>query len=129
MDPLGSRIELAFTELLVVDWPRAVRWYVEILGLRLILEDVEPQFALLEAGLSRLALKGSAGGRQDGSPPSVRLIFRVDDVDAERDRLIGLGVAVGPASDNSAEGYRGATLVDSEGTPITLFSWHARPGS
>lgn len=50
MDAENSQIELAFPEIRVIDWPRAVRWYVEVMGLRLVLEDVAHQFALLGAG-------------------------------------------------------------------------------
>jgi predicted enzyme related to lactoylglutathione lyase len=128
MDSVSGRIELSFTEIRVADWPGAVRWYAEVLGLRPVVEDVESQFALLEAGASRLALKGGAEARQDGSTPNVRLVFQVGNVDIERDRLIGLGVDVGPAIDNRAEAYRGVALVDPEGTPITLYSWLEPPG-
>ncbi|AGA29178.1 VOC family protein [Singulisphaera acidiphila] len=121
MDAENSQIELAFPEIRVIDWPRAVRWYVEVMGLRLVLEDVAHQFALLGAGGSRLALK--AGERRGGETPTVRLVFRVNDVEAERERLIARGVEVGPAMENRAEAYRSVTLVDSDGTPITLFSW------
>ena len=100
----GIGIELSFTEIQVVDWPRAVRWYVEILGLRPVLEDVGHQFALLEAGVNRLALKG--GKRREETASDVRLVFRVRDVDAERHRLIALGIDVEPARDHQAEAYR-----------------------
>ena len=41
---------------------------------------------------------------------------------AERDRLVGLGVAVSAVAE-SAEGYREVRLADPDGTPIHLFSW------
>ncbi len=116
----ADRIELFLTELRVADWPGAVRWYVEVLGMRAVLEDAEHRFALLEAGGGRLALKGGEpAGEGRGA---VRLTFRVDDVDAERARLVGLGVAVGEPSDNRRQRYREVRLADPEGTPITLFS-------
>jgi predicted enzyme related to lactoylglutathione lyase len=123
MDSASGRIELSFTEIRVADWPGAVRWYAAVLGLRPVVEDAESQFALLEAGVSRLALKGGAEARQEGSTPNVRFVFQVGNVDVERDRLIGLGVDVGPAMDNPTEAYRAATCVACDGTPITLFSW------
>lgn len=121
MDETHGLLELAFPEIRVIDWPRAVRWYVEILGLRLVLEDVTHQFALLEAGASRLALKRREEGTVPGS--NVRLVFRVRDVDVERDRLLACGVQVGPPQENRAESYRSLNLVDCEGTPLTLFAW------
>lgn len=120
-------IELAFPEIRVVDWPRAVCWYVEVMGLRLVLEDVAHQFALLEAGANRLALKAGKGGV--GEPSNVRLVFRVTDVDAVRNRLLARGIEVAPAQVNHAEAYRSVSLLDSEGTPITLFSWWEPPNS
>lgn len=123
-------IELTFTELSVADWPAAVRWYVEVLGLRMAVEDAAHQFALLDAGACRLSLKGGASSPAPGTPRGVRLTFRVQDVDAERDRLRRLGLEVGAPRDNLAEGYRKVSLHDSEGTPITLFSWlEARAGT
>src|SRR5438477_559228 len=112
-------IEHSFSEVLVADWPRAVRWYVEVLELRLVVEDVAREFALLGAGSGRIALKG--GDRPSGAPTFVRLVFRVADVDAQRDRLVALGIDVEPPADNLDEGYRGIGLRDPEGTPITLF--------
>lgn len=122
MSRKSREIALAFTEIKVADWPGAVRWYVEILGLRPVLEDAARQFVLLEAGGGggRLALKAGAAS---GVASNVRLVFQVEDVDLERDRLLALGVDVGPVSDDRVEGYRDARLVDPEGMPITLFSW------
>jgi catechol 2,3-dioxygenase-like lactoylglutathione lyase family enzyme len=117
----GLGPELFLTELKVTDWPRAVRWYVEILGLRVVLSDPEPQYALLAAGSGRVALKG--GGSEDLGRNAVRLVFQVEDAEAERARLLDLGVAVGPMREISREGYREVRLADPEGVPITLFSW------
>src|SRR4051794_13656300 len=75
---VSSGIELFLTEIKVSDWAKSVRWYVETLGLRLVLDDHEHEYALLEAGRGRLALKGGSGeglGR-DG----MRLIFQVREV-------------------------------------------------
>jgi predicted enzyme related to lactoylglutathione lyase len=123
MDLKKRQFELSFTEIRVADWPRAVRWYVEVLGLHPALNDEAHQFTLLETGAGRLALK--AGTPPTGSTPNVRLVFQVSDVDEERARLAALGVEVGPASDHLDEGYRQVRLVDPEGTPITLFSWRS----
>jgi catechol 2,3-dioxygenase-like lactoylglutathione lyase family enzyme len=117
----GLGPELFLTEIKVTDWPRAVRWYVEILGLRVVLSDPESCYALLAAGSGRLALKGddtAENGRE-----AVRLVFQVEDAEAERARLAALGVVVGPLRLISREGYREVRLADPEGTPITFFSW------
>jgi predicted enzyme related to lactoylglutathione lyase len=115
-------LALYLTEIKVTDWPALVRWYVEVLGLRLALEDASRQYALLEAGPGRLALKsGAAAGL---ARDTVRLVFEVADVDAERDRLVGLGVAVSLPEERT-EGYRAIRLHDPEGTPVTLFCWRS----
>jgi catechol 2,3-dioxygenase-like lactoylglutathione lyase family enzyme len=116
-------IDLFMVEVVVDDWPAATRWYVEVLGLRAILEDRDRRFLLLEAGSGRVALKEGAGSGDRGA---VRLIFQVTDVESSRDRLIALGVEVGPVTE-SAEGYREVRLRDPSGTPIHLFAWPGRP--
>ena len=121
----GLGPELFLTEIKVTDWPVAVRWYVEILGLRVVLSDPESCYALLAAGNGRLALKGD-----DEAGPGrevVRLVFQVEDAKAERERLVGLGVEVGPTREIPRESYREIRLADPEGTPITLFSWFEDP--
>lgn len=111
--------ELFMVEVRVADWARSSRWYVDVLGLRPTLEDRERRFLLLEAGAMRVALKEDPTLADRGG---VRLVFRVADVDAARERLVGLGVAVAPITE-SDEGYREARLVDPDGTPIHLFAW------
>ena len=117
----GPGPELFLTEIKVADWSRSVRWYVEILGLRMVLSDAEHAYALLAAGPSRLALKGDAG--QAPGREAARLVFQVDDAEAQRERLIGLGVDVGPTLESDRESYREVRLADPDGTPISLFSW------
>lgn len=115
--------DLFMTELCVSAWADAVRWYVEVLGLRLTLRDEASGFALLAAGPARLALKRDEGASGRG----VRLVFRVADVDAEHARLGSLGVSVTPPADHPREPYREIRLTGPAGTPITLFAWRA-PG-
>ena len=121
-DPDDPMIALFMVEVRVADWAASARWYVEVLGLQPILEDRDRRFLLLEAGPTRIALKEGAEVADRGA---VRLVFRVGDLDAARDRLVGLGVEVGPITE-SDEGYREARLTDPEGTPIHLFAWVAR---
>ena len=120
--PTDPTIELFMVEVHVADWAASARWYVDVLGLRPVLEDVERRFLLLEAGSGRVALKEDPGVADRGA---VRLVFQVGDVDASRDRLVGLGVEVSTPTE-SAEGYREVRLVDPAGTPIHLFAWVGR---
>jgi catechol 2,3-dioxygenase-like lactoylglutathione lyase family enzyme len=130
MDPMTTPrpgIALFLTEIMVTDWHKSVRWYVETLGLRLVLEDAPHQYALLDAPPrpGRVALKG---GAPTGLPRDlVRLVFEVADLDAEHDRLARLDTVVS-APEESPEGYRAIRLRDPEGTPITLFSWKTSEG-
>ncbi len=126
-EPPGAPIAWFMAEVRVVDLDASARWYAAALGFRVVLEDRERGFLLLEAGegagTARIALKRGPGGGDRGA---VRLVFRAADVDAERDRLAGLGVAAsGPTG--SPEGYREIRLADPDGTPIHLFSWAVRP--
>jgi predicted enzyme related to lactoylglutathione lyase len=116
-------LELYLTEIKVTDWPAMVRWYVTNLGLWLAREDVPHQYALLESGGGRIALKG---GRPAGTPTgSFRLVFQATDVDLVRTRLAAAGVDLSPPEE-SPEGYRAIRLRDPEGTPITMFCWKSK---
>ncbi|MBV9126313.1 MAG: VOC family protein, partial [Planctomycetes bacterium] len=50
--------DLYMVELTVADWPAAVVWYRDVLGLKVQMLARTDQFALLNAGAGRLALKG-----------------------------------------------------------------------
>lgn len=114
-------MKLFMIEIRVADWPRSLAWYRDVLGLSVLLEDAPRRFALLDASPGRVALKG--GESLDPRRDSARLVFRVDDLDAERARLIPLGVAVGPVIEHPDERFREVRLLDPDGTPITLFAW------
>ena len=92
----ATGLELFLTEIKVSDWASTVRWYVETLGMRLLLEDAEHQYALLGSGRGRLALKGGSPKGLDRD--HVRLIIQVEDLEAEQERLVGRGVALSPPS-------------------------------
>jgi catechol 2,3-dioxygenase-like lactoylglutathione lyase family enzyme len=116
--------DLFMTVIKVADWPRAVAWYVDTLGLLAVLTDTDHQFALLAAGTGRLALQG---GHEAVGVGTVRLVFQVPDVDAERERLLVKGLEIGPAVENTREGYREVRLTDPDGTHVSLFSWSRPP--
>lgn len=118
-------ITLSFTELRVSDWERTLRWYVEVLGLKVVREDADHRFALLEAGGGRLSLKGS--DVPVDRPANCRLVFQVEDVDREGDRLRALGEDVTPSHVHEGERYREIRLFDPEGVPLTLFCWLDAP--
>ena len=113
-------------EVRVADRGRSVAWYRESLGLRVVLDDAEGRFTLLESGPggARVALKEAPEGR--GGQGSVHLVFEVVDLDAQMARLQQQEIPFeGPTG--SAEGYREIRLADPDGTPIGLFAWSERP--
>jgi catechol 2,3-dioxygenase-like lactoylglutathione lyase family enzyme len=109
-------------QLRVDDWPSAVAWYRDVLGLPPLMLDVPGRFALLDAGGARLAIKARETGRS-ARPSDSALVFEVADFDAERNRLLGLGEAVGLIRENHAEGFREFPLTDPEGNAVTVFAW------
>ena len=107
---------LAFVELRVADWPAAVAWYRDLLGLPVVLHVEADRFALLQAGPANLALK--AGQPQPGT---ILLSFEVVDLPAALARLEALGVSPEAPLKVSPEGYRRALLRDPDGYRLCLF--------
>jgi len=113
---------LHFVQLAVADWPAAVAWYGDVLGLRPALRDDAGRFALFDAGGCRVALKQGAP-----EPGAALLAFEVDDLPAALARLAGLGVVPEAPPQTSPEGYRRALLRDPDGYRLCLFDWGAPP--
>ncbi len=128
MTPGTPTLTLYLAEIQTRDWPTLVRYYVEILGLSIVLDDPARQYALLAAGTGLVAIKGKPDLRLAGGsiPSLVRLVFETDNIDIEVQRLSEAGVSVGRVEENP-EGYRAVRLHDPEGTPITIFAW--KPGN
>ena len=105
-------MKLAFIELGVRNLAASLRWYERALGFTAELVDEAHGFAMMRGGT--LALKQGARG-------SARLQFEVASIDAERARLILLGI--GPDGDvkTSPEGYRRVTYRDPDGNAVALF--------
>jgi predicted enzyme related to lactoylglutathione lyase len=113
---------LSFLELTVADWPAALAWYTTQFGLEVVLRVDADQFALLQAGQGRIALR--AGRPQPGT---VLLAFEVDDLPRELDRLAAAGIRPAAPLKGSAEGYRRAIVQDPDGYRLCLFDWRGRP--
>jgi predicted enzyme related to lactoylglutathione lyase len=112
-------IELFLVELRTGDRTSLAAWYAGKLGLKTVLEDGPGDYTLLAAGPTRIAIKGGRAGVASGS---IGLVFRVDDVDSERARLVSHGVEVSE-TEESPEGYRAIHLADPVGHRIQLFEW------
>jgi hypothetical protein len=115
--------ELFFVEIRTHDRSALAAWYVEALGLAVILDDSDGDFSLLAAGPTRLGIKG---GRPEAASGSIGLAFRVVDLASERLKLESLGVPVSEPT-VSPEGYRSVRLADPAGHPIQLFEWIGSP--
>ena len=102
----------------VSDLPRSIAWYSDVLGSTLTLLDETNGFALLEGNAGRISLKR-------GMPVigGVRLIFEVDNLGSELERIAAFGVFPVSGIKTSAEGYRRAVLHDPDGYEIALFEW------
>jgi predicted enzyme related to lactoylglutathione lyase len=108
---------LSLIELAVRDWPAAVAWYTEMLGLPLLQKDEAHRFALLDAGAARLALK-------EGTPAGgVLLAFEVPELETALQRLAERGAQPEGPIKVSPEGYRRAIFRDPDGYRVSLFDW------
>ena len=93
-------MQLAGAMIFVRDLERMVRFYADVLGLRVL--EQTATWAELDAGSSRLglhAIPGPAPGETPGPARPrehhpIRLDFGVPDVDRERARLAALGVSL-----------------------------------
>jgi predicted enzyme related to lactoylglutathione lyase len=107
----------------VRDWPAAVAWYRDVLGLSpLGLHDHPFCLMAFPEGEATIALDGTnpAAEAAGNWQPSIQ----VDDLAATVEALRERGVAIGRAMEgDEEEGYRVATIADPEGNPITLYDY------
>jgi predicted enzyme related to lactoylglutathione lyase len=109
----------------VRDWPLALAWYRDVLGLTVVALEEAHQFCMLGTGDGG-ALLGLASDHPDqaASTHENRLApgFQVPDLDAVLHRLRDSGVRVDPTVDGD-EGYRLARCWDPEGNRLHLYSY------
>jgi predicted enzyme related to lactoylglutathione lyase len=110
-------------ELRTSHWERAVRWYREALGLRVLVRVSEDGYALFEAGETRLAIIA----REELGEPSQRwsLGFEVESLTEAVTRLQASGTEV-ERPRQSSEGFQEVLAHDPDGNLIRLFSWPGR---
>ncbi len=102
------------------DMDRAVKFYGQVLGLRLVHQD-QSKWAEFDAGPLRLALHAAV---EDRAPePGGTVVFRVDDLDAARAKIEARGAEFEePAGE--IEGYaRFASLRDPDGNRVDLIEY------
>ena len=124
------------TRLLVTRFAECVRFYRDILGLTLRWGDENSKYASFEEGLGgdpllalfqRQEMSAAIGTStlplDAQSQDKVMLIFGVDDVDAEVERIRALGWQIEQDPRSFPDwGYRGAYLRDPDGTLIELLT-------
>jgi predicted enzyme related to lactoylglutathione lyase len=104
-----------------VDMDRAVKFYEDVMGLRLLRRDGS-NWAMFDAGPVRLALHGAVEGRpiETGGATAV---FAVDDLDASRAALEERGAEF-EEQVGEVEGYaRFATLQDPDGNRVQIIEY------
>ena len=104
----------------VSDMDRAVSFYRDVLGLRLVRRD-EEKWVEFESGGRRLALHAVAEG-QPMTPGGATAVFSVDDLDRAKADLSSRGVRFGHEGD--VAGFaRFASFLDSEGNTVQLIEY------
>jgi catechol 2,3-dioxygenase-like lactoylglutathione lyase family enzyme len=128
MDPPGvvERLDLVFYW--VSDLDRAVSFYRDVLGLKLLRQDAST-WAEFDCGGRRFALH-SAGDGQPVRPGGATAVFAVGDLNRAQAELSAKGVRFDHEGD--VEGYaRFASFLDPEGNPVQLIEYigpHGDPG-
>ncbi len=120
-DPILKQLDLIFYW--VTDMDRAVSFYRDVLGLRLVRRD-EGKWVEFESGGRRLALHAVAEG-QPMTPGGATAVFSVDDLDRAKADLSSRGVRFGHEGD--VAGFaRFASFLDSEGNTVQLIEYEGQ---
>ncbi len=108
----------------VRNWLAAVRWYSEVLGLKIGPYEEDHRFCMLRTpqGDTMLALASdhpefAASGGENRCAPSIL----VEDLDATLADLRAKGVRIDPKLDAEGEGFRLARIWDPEGNRLNLY--------
>lgn len=106
----------------VKDWPAAVRWYTEKLGLKLLYREDDHRWCQLAFpdGGTTLALFGVDAVEPTTQNRCIANIL-VDDLPATVSELRRRGVAFRGDIRGGDEGYRIASLIDPEGNDLQLY--------
>jgi predicted enzyme related to lactoylglutathione lyase len=104
------------------DMDRAVAFYRDVLGLRLVRRD-GASWAEFDAGGRRFALHGAVEGRPV-TPGGATAVFSVQDLDAARSRLSELGVEIGHEGE-VGDYARFASFADPDGNTVQLIEYAA----
>ena len=122
-EPTAVVLELDHVYYWVQDMERAVEFYRDVIGLRLVRQDGD-SWAVFDAGGKRFALHRAIEGRQV-LPGGATAVFSVADLDLSQSTLARRGVEFG--HEGAVEGFaRFASFHDPDGNTVQLIEY-ARP--
>jgi catechol 2,3-dioxygenase-like lactoylglutathione lyase family enzyme len=118
-----GRLDLVFYW--VTDMQRAVAFYRDILGLRLLRQD-SATWAEFDAGGRRFALHSAGDGQPVGSGGATA-VFEVDDLRRAKRELSAKGVTF--VHEGDVEGYASfASFLDPDGNTVQIIEYAPAPG-
>ena len=107
------------------DMDRAVAFYGDVLGLRLLRREAD-QWALFDAGPVQFALHGVIEGHPPVAPGGATAVFRVDDLDGAVRSLQERGVEFHDHLGEVAGFARFRSFSDPDGNTVQLIEYVAR---
>jgi catechol 2,3-dioxygenase-like lactoylglutathione lyase family enzyme len=107
----------------VSDMERAVTFYQDVLGLRLLYRTGD-DWAQFEAGPVRLGLHASGQGEHRAGGT---VAFRVDDLDASRLELAARGISFTPEGGGEGDAPRFVEFQDPDGNVLGLLEYPQDP--
>ncbi len=123
MAEASAKMDIGYINLGVLDYPRAVAFYRDIIGLELMFADEGFQFARFKAGGVEFAVVGGPEVKKvrEGKPENHTGIgFRVPDVDAKHRELAAKGVRFTMTPSKQPWGGYMAMFADPDGNVFYL---------
>jgi predicted enzyme related to lactoylglutathione lyase len=120
----GTHYDVAVVRVFVHDWPRAVAFYADTLGMRIVTRKDEYKWAEFDVGGCTLAIEELARDDPEAAELVGRYVgisIRVPDIDATYRELTARGVDFRSAPRRQPWGGVLAHLADPEGNVLTLL--------
>ena len=122
---------IGYINLAVRDYPRAIAFYRDVLGLRLLVEDSQFEFAQFDAGTVRFAVVGGPQSKklrdERGGDFHAGIAFCVPDIDAAYRTLAARGVRFTMTPSKQPWGGYMALFADPDGNIFYLDTMPAAP--
>ena len=121
---------IAYIQLVVEDWPIALEFYRDLVGLPVDQLFEHEQWASFDLEGVRLVLYGGgvASDRPKGLDRNAFIPnFECERIEATVAELERRGVPFIAGVSETADGYKTATFVDPEGNRFQLFEWTRQP--